>query len=130
LAEDFFKGFGTRKKARAQVRLKSGTGSMTINGREMIAHLCSRNLITHALEPLEESKLSGKIDMAAKVAGGGLAGQAGALRLAIARALINMDPDLRASLKQKGFLTRDPRMVERKKYGQVKARKRFQFSKR
>ena len=130
MAEEYYRGLGTRKTATAQVRIKHGTGEITINGRDKLAYLCRQNLVTHSLAPLEEAKLMGRIDIIAKVNGGGLSGQAGAIRLAIARALINLDPQYRASLKKKGFLTRDARMVERKKYGQVKARKRFQFSKR
>jgi small subunit ribosomal protein S9 len=130
LAEEYYRGLGTRKRAIAQVRIKHGTGKVSINNRDMLAYLCRQNLVTHALAPLGEAKLMGKIDIIAKVSGGGLSGQAGALRLAIARALANLDSQYRAKLKRKGYLTRDPRMVERKKYGQVKARKRFQFSKR
>jgi small subunit ribosomal protein S9 len=103
---------------------------MKINGMEMLKYLCRQNLITHAVEPLEETKLMGKIDVNAKVRGGGLSGQAGAIRLALARALAKYDAQFRNPLKRMGFLTRDARMVERKKYGQAKARKRFQFSKR
>ena len=130
MAEEYFRGFGSRKNAMAQVRIKHGSGKITINNRDMLAYLCRQNLVTHMLAPLEVAKLLGKIDIIAKVGGGGLSGQAGALRLALARALVNLDPQYRAGLKKKGFLSRDPRMVERKKYGQVKARKRFQFSKR
>lgn len=130
MTDQFFWGSGTRKTARAAVRIKPGSGNITINGRQIVAYLAQRNLITHALEPMEEAKLTGKLDIISKVAGGGLAGQAGALRLALARALVSMNPQLRSSLKKKGYFTRDSRMVERKKYGQVKARKRFQFSKR
>jgi len=130
LAEDYLRGLGTRKTAVAQVRLKQGTGKTIVNGRDVLAYLCRQNLVTHALAPVEEAKLMGKIDIVAKVTGGGLSGQAGALRMGIARALIQLDPQLRISMKKNGFLTRDARMVERKKYGLVKARKRFQFSKR
>lgn len=130
MAENYYLASGTRKTAVAQVRIKPGSGKMTINDQEMLKYLCRQNLITHALEPLEEAKLMGKIDITAKVSGGGLSGQAGAIRLALARALIKYDTQFRNPLKKMGFLTRDPRMVERKKYGQAKARKRFQFSKR
>lgn len=130
MAEDYLRGLGTRKRAIAQVRLKQGSGKVSINGREILAYLCRENLVTHALAPVEEAKLMGKIDIIAKVTGGGLSGQAGALRMGIARALVQLDPQLRINLKKKGFLTRDARMVERKKYGLAKARKRFQFSKR
>jgi len=130
LAEEYFLAKGTRKTAVAQVRIKPGTGKIVVNGREMLKYLCRQNLVTHAMAPLEEAKLAGKIDIIAKVKGGGLSGQAGALRLGLTRALVKYDDQLRAGLKKQGFLTRDARMVERKKYGQAKARKRFQFSKR
>lgn len=130
MATDYYRGLGTRKRAIAQIRLKQGDGKINVNGREMLKYLCRENLVTHALAPLEEVKLMGKVDIIAKVTGGGLSGQAGALRMGISRALVNMDSQYRPALKKCGFLTRDPRMVERKKYGLVKARKRFQFSKR
>ena len=130
MADDTYRGTGTRKTAVAQVRIKPGSGKATINGRDMLAYLSRQNLVTHALEPMEEAKLTGKLDVFASIKGGGLSGQAGALRMGLARAIIKYNPELRDSLKKRGFLTRDARMVERKKYGQVKARKRFQFSKR
>jgi small subunit ribosomal protein S9 len=130
LADEYFLASGTRKKAIAQVRIKAGSGKLQVNGREMLAYLCRQNLVTHALAPLEETQLMGKIDIIATVRGGGLSGQAGALRMGLSRALIKYDPQFRGVLKKEGFLTRDARMVERKKYGQAKARKRFQFSKR
>ncbi len=130
MAEEYFLASGTRKQAIAQVRIKNGSGAVIVNGIEVLKYLCRKNLVTHALEPLEEAKLSGKMDIVAKVRGGGLSGQAGAIRMALARALIKYDAQLRGPLKKEGFLTRDARMVERKKYGQAKARKRFQFSKR
>ncbi len=130
MAEEYFLAKGTRKTAIAQVRVKPGTGKTEVNGREMLKYLCRQNLVTHAMAPVEEAKLVGKVDIVAKVSGGGLSGQAGALRLGLTRALIKYDAQLRAGLKKQGFLTRDARMVERKKYGQAKARKRFQFSKR
>jgi small subunit ribosomal protein S9 len=130
LAENIYMGKGTRKTSVAQVRIKPGSGNMTINGRKMLEYLSRQNLVTHALEPLEEVKLVGKIDIEVRATGGGLSGQAGAIRLGLARALVKYNAELRGSLKKMGFLTRDARMVERKKYGQAKARKRFQFSKR
>ena len=87
-------------------------------------------MVIHALKPIDVAELMGKLDVKCDVNGGGLTGQAGAIRLGIARALAEYDPELRGLLKKNGLLTRDPRMVERKKYGMVKARKRFQFSKR
>lgn len=130
MADDTYRGTGTRKTAVAQVRIKPGSGKATINGRDMLSYLSRQNLVTHALEPMEEAKLTGKLDVFASIKGGGLSGQAGALRMGLARAIIKYNPELRDSLKKRGFLTRDARMVERKKYGQAKARKRFQFSKR
>lgn len=130
MANEYFLASGTRKKAIAQVRIKPGSGKNLINGIEMLKYLCRQNLVTHALAPLEEIKLMGKMDVIATVSGGGLSGQAGALRMGLSRALIKYDPQFRSALKKEGFLTRDARMVERKKYGQAKARKRFQFSKR
>jgi small subunit ribosomal protein S9 len=130
LAENYYLAKGTRKAAVAQVRIKAGSGTVTVNGRKPLDYLSRQNLVTLALEPLQETKLMGKMDIIAKTAGGGLSGQAGAIRLGLARALIKYDEQLRGVLKRMGFLTRDARMVERKKYGQAKARKRFQFSKR
>lgn len=130
MAESYFLSSGTRKKAIAQVRVKNGSGKLIVNGREILQYLCSQNLVTHALEPMAEAKLTGKLDLVARVRGGGLSGQAGAIRMALARALTKYDAQLRGGLKKHGFFTRDARMVERKKYGQAKARKRFQFSKR
>jgi small subunit ribosomal protein S9 len=130
LKQDFFRGTGTRKTTVAQIRLKPGKGKYSINGREIKEYLRHQRFVSLALEPLGETKLLGRFDVIAKIHGGGLSGQAGAFRLGLARALVRYDPQLRAGLKKKGFLTRDPRMVERKKYGMVKARKRFQFSKR
>ena len=126
----FYRGTGTRKTTVAQICLKPGTGKYYINGRDMQEYLRHQRFVSLALEPLGEANLLGKFDVIAKVSGGGLSGQAGAFQLGLARALVQYDPQLRTGLKKKGFLTRDPRMVERKKYGMVKARKRFQFSKR
>lgn len=121
---------GRRKAAVASVRLKAGEGKFTVNGREARAFLCRDTLMMVVQQPLESVEMLGKVDIIARVHGGGLSGQAGALRHGIARALILHDPEMRPTLKRGGFLTRDPREVERKKYGQPKARKRFQFSKR
>jgi small subunit ribosomal protein S9 len=121
---------GRRKTSVARVILRSGNGKMLINGREFekaFPLLVSREDIT---KPLDVTETNGKYDIFVNVKGGGSTGQAQAIRLGIARALIDTNPDFRQSLKIEGFLTRDPRMVERKKYGQPKARKRFQFSKR
>jgi small subunit ribosomal protein S9 len=130
LNESIFTATGSRKNATAQVRIKPGSGKIEINSREPMKYFCRQNLVTMAFEPIQEAKLGGRLDITVKTEGGGLAGQAGAVRMGLSRALIKYDPELRPCLKDRGFLTRDSRMVERKKYGQAKARKRFQFSKR
>ncbi|MCC6348015.1 MAG: 30S ribosomal protein S9 [Candidatus Eisenbacteria bacterium] len=121
---------GRRKEAVARVRLVAGTGKVTVNGREVRAYLTRDSLVLIALSPLTATNTADKYDVAARVMGGGLTGQAGAIRMAIARALVRRDEALKAQLGRDGFLTRDSRMKERKKYGQPGARKRFQFSKR
>lgn len=128
--QKIFTATGSRKTSVAQVRIQPGTGKVTVNDREPLKYFFRQNLVTIALEPLVEVKLNGRIDVTVKTDGGGLSGQAGAVRMGLARALTKYDPELRSDLKDKGFLTRDAREVERKKYGQAKARKRFQFSKR
>ena len=126
----YFDAIGRRKSAIARVRLTPGTGKRLANNRTMKNYL-SREILEMIVEqPLALVGLSDKVDINVTVTGGGLSGQAGAIRLGISRALTKYDEELKTSLKQKGFLTRDPRMVERKKPGQPKARKRFQFSKR
>lgn len=121
---------GRRKEAVARVNLTPGTGKFTINGRPHDDYLTRETLVNHAKSPLVLTEMEGKVDIEAKTRGGGIAGQAGAVRLAISRALSEMDSELRPALRTGGYLTRDPRQVERKKYGQPKARKRFQYSKR
>lgn len=121
---------GRRKEAVARVRLTAGTGKVTVNGREVRDYLTRDSLVLIALSPLAATNTAEKFDVAARVMGGGLTGQAGAIRMAIARALVRHDEAFRAQLGRDGFLTRDARMKERKKYGQPGARKRFQFSKR
>ena len=121
---------GRRKTSVARVILRSGGGNVTVNGNEFekaFPQLISRDDI---LAPFKVTETSGTYDVIVNVKGGGTTGQAQAIRLGIARALIDLNPDFRPALKMEGLLTRDPRMVERKKYGQPKARKRFQFSKR
>ena len=121
---------GRRKTSVARVILRSGNGKILVNGKEFekaFPLLVSREDIT---KPFDVTETSGKYDVYVNVKGGGSTGQAQAIRLGIARALIDTNPDFRPSLKIEGFLTRDPRMVERNKYGQPSARKRFQFSKR
>lgn len=130
MADEYHIATGRRKESVAKIRLRSGKGKITVNGRDINSYLCRANLVMHALKPLEVAELGGRLDIACMAQGGGLSGQAGAVSLGIARALIKFDPGLRPLLKRNGLLTRDSRMVERKKYGQVKARKRFQFSKR
>jgi small subunit ribosomal protein S9 len=121
---------GRRKEAVARVRLTAGTGKVTVNGREVRDYLTRDSLVLIALSPLTATNTADKYDVSARVMGGGLTGQAGAIRMAIARALVRRDETLKAQLGRDGFLTRDSRMKERKKYGQPGARKRFQFSKR
>ena len=121
---------GRRKTAVATVRLIPGGGKMLVNGRPMRQYLTKDDLMLHVEKPLEVTGMLGKVDIICSARGGGVSGQAGAIRLAIARALIKMNEGFRKVLKKAELLTRDPRMVERKKYGQIKARKRFQYSKR
>lgn len=130
MPEEVFAGTGRRKEAVAQVRVKRGSGKIEVNGKDVNAYLCRPNIVTLALKPIEVAELNGKLDVVCVARGGGLTGQAGAMSLALARALTIMDSELRGLLKRNGLLTRDSRMVERKKYGLVKARKRYQFSKR
>jgi small subunit ribosomal protein S9 len=121
---------GRRKEAVARVRLLIGTGKHTVNDRPIAAYLTRDSLVRHALHALTVTQNDQKFVVRARASGGGLTGQAGALRMAIARALAKQDEALRAQLSREGLLTRDARMKERKKYGQPGARKRFQFSKR
>ena len=121
---------GRRKEAVARVSLTPGAGKYTVNGRTPLEYLKRETLVTKALQAFTVTNTTGKFNLDARVRGGGLSGQAGALRLAIGRALARGDESLRAILGREGLLTRDPRMKERKKYGQPGARKRFQFSKR
>ncbi|MCC5945080.1 MAG: 30S ribosomal protein S9 [Bernardetiaceae bacterium] len=121
---------GRRKKAVARIYMKPGSGVIKVNGRELEEYFPTLSLKNAVLEPFEVSGKENSFDVEANVFGGGVKGQAGAIRLAIARALQTDDPEARPALKSAGHLTRDPRMVERKKYGRRKARRRFQFSKR
>ncbi len=121
---------GRRKRATARVRIKPGTGKFVVNGKEVRDYLERDVLVTLANLPFEATGTSGTFDVRALCAGGGISGQAGALRLGIARALLENDKNVQAALRSAGLLTRDAREVERKKYGQPGARKRFQFSKR
>jgi len=125
-----FLGTGRRKTAVARVRLASGSGKITVNGRPFETYFPGDGLRTTALQPLVATENAAKYDVRISVEGGGPNGQAGAVRHGIARALLLVDAALRPTLKAAGLLTRDPRMRERKKYGQPGARKRFQYSKR
>lgn len=121
---------GRRKTAVAQVRLLPGTGKITVNKSAFVEYFPIEIDRMIAMRPLEITKTDGKYDIFVTVRGGGKSGQTGAVQLAIARALVSVDEEFRMKLREYGLLTRDPRMVERKKYGLKKARKRFQFSKR
>lgn len=128
--ETTFGATGRRKEAVARVRLMPGKGDVTINGKEAGDYLNRETLVTAVRSPLSVTETLGRLNVIASANGGGKSGQAGALRLAISRALIRFNPDFKDVLRDYGFLTRDPRAVERKKYGRPKARKRFQYSKR
>lgn len=121
---------GRRKNATARVWVKRGTGKITVNGKDSRAYFARPVLQMIINQPFQMTGREGQIDVYCTVAGGGLSGQAGAVRHGISRALDSFEPSLHSSLKSVGFLTRDPRSVERKKYGRRKARRRFQFSKR
>ena len=123
-------GTGRRKTAVARVYLRPGTGAITVNRREFDIYFPYRVLKMVIRQPLLITETADKFDLKINVAGGGMAGQAGAIRHGISRALLEFNPELRKRLKTAGFLTRDAREVERKKYGRPKARRRFQFSKR
>ena len=121
---------GRRKESVARVWIKPGTGKITVNGRDETVYFARPVLRMILRQPLIATNRDGQFDVVVTVNGGGLSGQAGAVRHGISRALVNYEPALRAALKPGGFLTRDPRAVERKKYGRPKARRSFQFSKR
>jgi small subunit ribosomal protein S9 len=121
---------GKRKDAVARVWIKPGPGKAIVNGKPLHTYFARPVLRMILQQPLAAAKRAGQYDLTISVAGGGLSGQAGAVRHGIAKALVNFEPELRPLLKKEGFLTRDPRVVERKKYGKKKARRSFQFSKR
>ena len=125
-----FYGTGRRKTSTARIFLRPGTGDIQVNRRSLNVSFPTEVLRMQIQKPLQLTETLGKYDVLATATGGGVSGQAGALRLGIARALVKANPDLRADLKKAGLLTRDPRIKERKKYGLAGARKRFQFSKR
>ena len=127
----YFYGTGRRKSSVARVHLfPNGTGAITINGRDIDDYFGLETLKMVVRQPLEATDNIGKMDIVATVTGGGVSGQAGAIRHGVARALLGVNPEFRATLKAAGFLTRDPRMKERKKYGLKAARRAPQFSKR
>jgi small subunit ribosomal protein S9 len=121
---------GRRKNSIARVRIKPGTGNIEVNNQSLSDYFKRETLKMIIEQPLDKTETLGKFDIVADVVGGGLTGQAGALRLGISRALLQHDEELRPILRANGFLTRDPREKERKKYGMAGARKRYQFSKR
>ncbi len=121
---------GRRKTASARIRLTTGTGSISINGKPLEEYLYTEALVKSATAPIRTAGLEGQVDVIVLVIGGGPNGQAGAISHGLARAIQKMNPELRAPLKKEGLLTRDGRMLERKKPGRPGARKRFQFSKR
>lgn len=123
-------GTGRRKEAIARVWLLPGQGTVTINNRSIDNYFGRETSKMIMMQPIELTEQKGKLDIKVNVCGGGLSGQAGAIRHGISRALCEMDPELRSALKRAGFLTRDAREVERKKYGRRGARRRFQYSKR
>jgi len=125
-----FYATGRRKNSIARVRITPGSGKIEVNKKSLIDHFKRETLKMIIEQPLDVTESSGKFDIYARVNGGGLSGQAGAMRLGISRALVRYDEELKSTLRANGFLTRDPREKERKKYGLAGARKRFQFSKR
>lgn len=130
MAEIKYAATGKRKSSIAKVTLLPGTGRITVNEKSVEQYFPRETLQMMVRQPFELCGLTGKYDISASVMGGGMSGQAGALRHGISKVLTSMDSELRLKLKKEGFLTRDPRIKERKKYGQKAARRRFQFSKR
>ena len=130
MPEDWVHATGRRKTSVARVMLKKGSGKIEINGRAPEEYFPTKNDIALMIQPLEVTDSTGKWDIKINVRGGGSSGQSGAILHGISRAILKVDSDARMSLRKSGFLTRDSRMVERKKSGRPKARKKFQFSKR
>jgi small subunit ribosomal protein S9 len=126
----WFYGTGRRKESVARVFLKAGTGQVTVNGRSVKSYFPNHAWEHEAIEPLKFTSLLDQVDVVATAKGGGVGGQSGAVRMGLSRAIIKFNPELQPPLRKNGFLTRDSRMKERKKYGQKGARKRFQFTKR
>ena len=127
--QQFF-GTGRRREAVARVYVRLGASSFTVNGRQVKDYFRNVAWLTSAVEPLKFTETEQQLEVKATVKGGGAGGQAGAVRMGLSRAIARFNPELRPGLRKNGFLTRDPRMKERKKYGQKGARRRFQFSKR
>ena len=130
MSEQIIGAVGRRKEAVARVYIRPGKGETVVNGKDLSAYLGRDTLVMQVRQPLEATDSLEKFDIRATVRGGGITGQAGALRLGISRALVKVDESFHSVLKSRGYLTRDPRMKERKKYGLAGRRKRFQFSKR
>ena len=130
MSKEIYQGTGRRKSSIARVLLSPGKGSFTINGKEYKEYLCRESLTILVNQPMNTVGTVNDFDIMANVKGGGLSGQAGAIRLGISRGIEKVNPDYRKILKENGYLTRDSREVERKKPGQPGARKKFQFSKR
>ncbi|HMV15737.1 MAG: 30S ribosomal protein S9 [Chitinophagales bacterium] len=130
MAKETINGLGRRKTAVARVYLKSGKGVITVNGKDIKEYISLKQLVDRALQPLNVLDAVAKFDISVNVKGGGIKGQAEAISLGIARALVKNDETVKPALKAENLMTRDSRMVERKKFGKKKARKSFQFSKR
>ncbi|HEX9796135.1 MAG TPA: 30S ribosomal protein S9 [Anaerolineales bacterium] len=130
MASEYHEGIGRRKTSTARVRVMLGTGTMTVNEKPLAEYFPRMGDADFILEPVREADLDGKLDCTVLVKGGGVSGQAGAVRHGLARALVKMDPDLRTPMSRNGYLTRDARMVERKKPGLKKARKAPTYTKR
>jgi small subunit ribosomal protein S9 len=130
MEQNVYGATGRRKEAVARVLLTPGKGEFLINGKSLNDYLQREILVDHAREPLFVTEMQGRLDVKVTTNGGGKSGQAGAIRLAVSRALSLYNPDFKSPLRKEGMLTRDAREVERKKYGRPKARKRFQYSKR
>ena len=128
--QSWFLGTGRRKESVARVFLRPGTGKFTVNGRQVAQYFPNHAWQHDATEPLKFTSLLDQVDVVCTAKGGGVGGQSGAVRMGLSRAISRFNPELRPSLRKNGFLTRDSRMKERKKYGQKGARKRFQFTKR
>src|SRR5215468_11707990 len=128
--QSWFLGTGRRKESIARVFLRAGAGKFTVNGREVNSYFPNHAWKHDATEPLKFTNLTDQVDVVITAHGGGTGGQAGAVRMGLSRAIARFNPELRPALRKNGFLTRDSRMKERKKYGQKGARKRFQFTKR